>query len=1019
MNNSLKAISLKGFPKATLNTLNPLPLSKKHISKSLDKHFLKSPYDTPFSTSSKPISLTKRSQNISTLSSIDLNSNGSNIFEPSLQSFIRILNVLKVPKKIIDIYNECISNMPNTKASIFIRNEQEKIERKNSDLVRSISSIKSWKESLATVMEMNNYLGENSAWVNMKDVVQECSESLYTHVLLTVNMIENVWKWKECIGKVGNFEREVEFCYFEMDIIEECKESCDFLVKSAISALFPIVKQDPLLASIIKQRMGKGNKDEKNSSRLKVHMEKGKAYLVVSKDIYDKIKVISDELQKSQGGIARNKYPIVTLPRLVNKAKANENNQIASLHMERFLQEFIVKLLKEIIIEATNEHITSLIYSKYMSIINEMIKDVANGSLMEMKNIFSSAKAYKLHESKLIESILRNMIEQEIQNINLKKFCEEILESEIEQKSKLYVSEKAKSRLSRISKNMEVEKLAESIFNTIIDSFVNDDWIQIVATSSLGVSRKMTIMKSMIADGPVEDVEDYALEVFTPGVHSPNEVRSPEESANNSEDEEIKDSKLEKAYNFEVKSLKNLILQTVDQTEQAFQGSFQSYFSSLPSEYKEFLINLNQINEQMELCIDTKYYLLTTDEKISGMIIYSTRNTNTIIHHISILNFNLYSDLIVSIPTILKLRLQNLVLQFKTVPSNSNLIKSLKKLNLDQSSPSSSQIIEFQAKPSQASSSQPPMTFFITSYNLLETSPSTKPNNKLTLEMIEIGNRHSLINNILQAFKSKTGSIEPSNNISIRLQQDINEMLDIISSQNFFDYPIIQTFSQITLSEAQKIANDHNLKLTHNTSNKIFMSILDMNINTSGCSFVSHIFNKKKYRYIKFKSNKILIQSGHGDTHLYIIPTINPDIWVFFIQAPNITQELTQGIRHGKTDLFYNIDNMIKTLKHPEIFHQELWIPCFKKQIEWNIPWIQGFKVDSEDCQFMVSECNESVNIEFNYSCEENKSLKFVAGGEHCVKDTFVFGVFHSEVREKLDTPFFVALIKPEQWIQG
>lgn len=1016
MNNPSNATSLKGLSKKILNTPQ---LSKKQLSKSIDKHLFKSPYETPFSISSKPISLTKRSQNISSLSSADLSSIGVNTFESSLQSLLSIFQVIKVPKKIIDAYNECISSIANTKAHKFIRNEQEKIERKNSELIRSISIIKSWKESLKTIMELNSYLGENSEWVNMKDVVQECSESLYTHVLLTVNMIENVQKWKENMWRVGNFEKSAEFCYFDKDIMEECKDSCDFLVDSAISSLFPVVKQDPLLASIIRQGTGKGNKDGIKTNALKVLMEKGKAYLVVNKDIYEKIKAISADLQKIQSDQNSIKFPSVTLPRLVNKAKANENIQIANLHMERFLLEFTVKLLKEIVVEATNEHISNLIYSKYMSMINEMTKEVANGALMEMKNIFASARAYKLHESKLIESILRNLIEQEIQNTNLKKLCEETIESTIEQKSKLYVSEKAQIRLSRISKNMEVEKLVESIFNSIVDSFVNDDWIEIVATSSLGVSRKMTIMKSMLADGPVEDVEDYALEVFTPGVHSPNEVRSLEESANNSEDEEIKDSKPEKAYNFEINSLKNLILQAVDQTEQIFQGSFQSYFTSLPPEYKEFLINLHQINEQIEECIDTKYYSLTTDEKISGMIIYSTRSLSTVIHHISILNFNLYPELLGMLPTLLKLRSQNIILQFKAVPSNSNLLKSLKKLNFDQSSLPPSQIVEFQSKPSQTSSFQPPMTFFIASYNLLETSPSTKPNEKLTLEMIEIGNRHSLISNILQAFKSKTGSIEPSSNISIRLQQDINEMLDIISSQNFFTYPIIQTYSQISLSEGQKIANEHNLKLNYNTSNKIFMSILDMNINTLGCNFVSNIINKRKYRYIRFKSNKILIQSSHEDTHLYMIPTKDPDVWVFFIQAPNITQELTQGIRHGKTDLFYNIDNLIKALKPPEVFYHELWVPCFRKQIEWNIPWIQGFKVDSEDCQFMVSGCNESVNIDFSYSCEENKSLKFVAKDEYCVKDTFVFGVFHSEVREKLDTPFFVALIKPEQWIQG
>jgi hypothetical protein len=345
-------------------------------------------------------------------------------------------------------------------------------------------------------------------------------------------------------------------------------------------------------------------------------------------------------------------------------------------------------------------------------------------------------------------------------------------------------------------------------------------------------------------------------------------------------------------------------------------------------------------------------------------------------------------------------------------------MKFLKKKNFEHDQ-SVGWVTEYKSKDQRANEVfSDPLNLMVNACTLLETAHSCDINKKLPLEMIEVGNRHCLISNLLSTFLSKTGSLELDDDISIRLQRDVNEMLEILLSLDFLKYPLISNFPNITPNEVKKLSQEHNFTHTLTSQNQASLSILPIKIDISGCSFVTHILDNTKYKYLRFRSKKISIQKGESGTDMYILQTNNPHINMFFIKSPDLTQELIQGMKHGKTDLFYNIDNLIKALRPAEVFYDELWVPCFMKMVEWGIPWIEGFKVDSENCDFVISSCHESVLVEMDYKCEENKSFVCIQNMQHVLKETFVFGVFHEEVREKLESPMFVALIKPEEWVR-
>lgn len=1041
--NKAEVVSKRKHLKST-DAIHAEGYKKKSPINSGSKIRSKSPYEVL--SSAKIQRLKKNMQHQDYLSPENAELFATRQIDNQLEKFVKSLEQNKVPKGIIETYKDQISYLSKPKASKFISSEQEGLDRKNSLLISALQAVKSWEDSLGTIREMCGYLSENPNWVKLKDVVKECSESLSTHILLTINMIEMVKSWKDHMKSVNtSVDKPISFYYKNSDIFMEVKESCDFLTETTIAGFFPLTKSDPFLIAITRELTSENQKSSKDKSIHKIHMEKGKAYILLPKEVIGETMKLHQEIMKNDDSSSlpsAHRLLGSNLPNIQNKSKIiNENKQISQVYSEKYIFETIIKILVEVANEVVNDHFAQSILSKYLTIVNDIAKDVTKTTVMEMQNLIGSEKAKKFHSSNLIEGILRNLIEQEISNSNIKTMCEEILDSEIKERSKRVRNPEAQKRLSRISKNMEFERLAETIYTYLLEEFVSEEWIELLAISSIGISKKKSLMiNTKINNKNVEEVEDYALEVFTPGVHSPNEVNSDngslvsEEDKNqdytsfmrkssfvliNSDDkdpENLDENSI--ALNKNIKTLKNCKTQQIKENEENFMELYIEYTSNLPEEYQNFILDYYQLEDEVEKANNPKYFWLTVEEKISGLIIYSLRGHFTIVHHISFMNFSLYGDLLLNLNNIVKFNTQSFVYQFKGPALNAVVMKFLKKKNFEHDQ-LVNHITEYKSKEQRGHEDfSDPLSLIVNACNLIETAHSCNQNNKLPKEMIEVGNRHCLISNLLSTFLSKAGSLELDDDISIRLQRDVNEMLEILLSLDFLKYPLISNFPNISPNEVKKISQEHNFSHVYTGKGQASLSILPIKIDISGCSFVTHILNNIKYKYLRFRSKKISIQKGESGTDMYILQTNNPHISMFFIKSPDLTQELIQGMKHGKTDLFYNIDNLIKALRPVEVFYDELWVPCFVKMVEWGIPWIEGFKVDSENCDFVISSCHESVLVEMDYKCEENKSFVCIQNMQHVLKETFVFGVFHEEVRDKLESPLFVALIKPEEWIK-
>jgi hypothetical protein len=82
------------------------------------------------------------------------------------------------------------------------------------------------------------------------------------------------------------------------------------------------------------------------------------------------------------------------------------------------------------------------------------------------------------------------------------------------------------------------------------------------------------------------------------------------------------------------------------------------------------------------------------------------------------------------------------------------------------------------------------------------------------------------------------------------------------------------------------------------------------------------------------------------------------------------------------------------------------------------VKWLEGFKLENEEGK-AVGRCFEMANLRMSYEGGENKTLNFECREKYCIMEPFVVGIFHEEIREKLESPLCVALIQQENWVRA
>ena len=977
--------------------------NKRSLSKDISNKakYFNSPYNRlPMIKLNKTIS---SSHNSLPSNSINTSSLPDSIPETDIIHLLDELRFHKVPSSLIEIYSNLINSISYRRASKFITCELTDISNKSSILLQCIKSYSSWKDSLNTVQEMAEFLGKNPGWVKLKDVVNECASSLSTHVLLALNVSELVLSWKEHVRLYLPIKGQVKFIMNETEFYNEFLTSCDFLTTSPIFPAFSVTKNDPFLLSVIKEIPA----HKKNAFNFSV--EKNKIYLNMGKKVIDRIKIVTGELEKEES--LKLLQPTSNSNTVIKKSIkiSGNNHKTAKLFTDRIINDSISSIISQLANQAANEEIASSIQSKFTHNLSEILQAIVKQAIIEVESDNSSKKAHKLHTINIIESIIRNLIEEEIQALNLESICDEEIKLQIQIQSISARDPEAKRRLTRISLNFNNERLSDLIFHSVIDSFIHESWLVQLAENSFQFNKRKTIVPLVINNKTVQEVEDFALEVFTPGVHSPNHISDDEEKdLEESLQDIVKAEVPKKQFSSLAINAKLIEVEGLKEEFAKLNEVVGQYFEQLPGELK-CCLGPDEVLLEAGKCLNAQFYWILYDKNICGFYCYSFKDGKILVHHLSCLNVKFLDQVVANFTNFAGFVSDAVAIQLKAQASQVKVLTTALKKSGFSPGKEENGLVEY-LKPGKAVNL---WKFSLRSICSIETSNACPFNQKTSPQMTQIGNRHSIISLILHLLKDTPDLISNFEETPIRLHQDLNELLEIIFSLNFRSYSHISVQSRGDLSQ-RCLDLSLNSKFSH--LNPSAFAVIDLNFHLKSVQFVSHAIEDTEYRYLMFNSNEIQVKS-EDSTLMFIIQTLDPDFSIFFIKSPNIRRELNQGLKMGKTDLFYNIDNLIKALQDEQV-NGQLWVPCFGKEALVQLPWVEGYNVETSSGNLVLASCEESLKTEFEYLGKSNLSLKASPGKKYLIDDDFVFGVYSKQVLESIESPFYVMLVGKEEFVK-
>ena len=662
--------------------------------------------------------------------------------------------------------------------------------------------------------------------------------------------------------------------------------------------------------------------------------------------------------------------------------------------------------------------------NKVEELINENNKFIKANAIFQSDKIIyekqneieeaSSRNAKNLQNSQICENLLRNFIEEIMNQEDLELLVENIIKESIKNESKAAKPEE-KRRLTQVYKHIEEEKLQELLYCSIIEEFIEDNWLKTLVSSLLSNNeRRQTLNPLGYSNLILEEAEDYVHEIFTPGVHSPNEIKSFNEYANKDLDElSIKSNGFQNLIISEVKIKGDYELISMNNDSKNIKKSIEIYFARIGSFFINYVLNIDDILQSTRKGEDSCWYWFKDSIEIVGCLIFSTFKSGihkiAVIHHISTVSLELFPCLIKkTIEMLMNFNFFQTFLQYKISPSfeMQNYYKEYDPKGSNNHSLLDQHYLIELTIPIKSNNSQQKIessesTFFISSQIIITTITEKVPiNNSTKPEMIQIGNRLCLLNSILQVFNdiSFEDILMPSMP-TIRLQRDILELLEIITSMDRIEYPHIS-----------------NTIINASPSSTSFSSLFEINLQWQGSSYLPYQIGSDTYKYIKLTNS--ILKKGEDNCLLYTVLTDITGITVFFLVYPNISKELHTELKAYKTDLFHKVDNILKSTSGEDI-NGELLVPGFIKSIEWDMCWMHGFEIPkqmAEENNRYVHSSNEKVFIHMDYPIQAGDSVKY--NTKRLITSEFVFGIKHDIIETQLEIPIFVCLVQPNDWIK-
>jgi len=656
-------------------------------------------------------------------------------------------------------------------------------------------------------------------------------------------------------------------------------------------------------------------------------------------------------------------------------------------------------------------------------------------------------KSLEIIDSQISDMIYRNLVETVIEETKLDHMADESINKALVTKRKSIQDEEERLKLEQREKELENYKIADMIYNEYLSEFIGLDWLQKVAENILEFERdnekKRTVPTLNIHP---EVAEDNTNEIFTPGIHSPAQYSiGSNEMPNESEESPIPSKKEEEDYKFEfadfevLENLTSVDFKPVKAYEETMSKILEDYYENIPELQLQVLPQIDILEQELEKGTDPCWYWALSQNKIVGLLAFkfdpSKEDRQLVLVHYSSLSDSAYMMILdKAVEFLWKLDpCQEIRVNLYMTGGIPELPREIKakytelkfKWKTQYSIPEFGIKIDVMGKtrPNNLKSSlkiEEPKLSLLNGCLIETTRENLDADEKAVNEMIQVGNRQILLSSILSLFgKLDKGQIKLTDYCKTKLQGDISDVLEIINSTDSFNFPLIENLVSENTQEIQSFFSQKNLKFSA-TQAKLSGSILDLNLKWVGATHVDHTVNEKVYKFLRFKNKDIKHYKGDDNTEFFRVPTSSPNLQAFFIRYRGMLEELNSELKYFKTDLFYKIEDMLKEMPDAGSFGSELWVPAFNKQVKWEIPWIKGYEIppqtEEDEVSLYVSRCQEHTLLTQTVSQPHPGILKISPKGK-ILKDSFIFGLFHTKIDKILEIPLCVCLVQQEDWI--
>lgn len=922
-----------------------------------------------------------RSQSLNPLDSSDS-------FPDLLKSIESLWNIKEIPEETQKSLKSCIEKLPRQKAINLLNHEIKSLKENTSQSQAVLKSIKSREDSLKSIHELNSYL-KSTNWLPLKEVHLQCAELLHGHRLFTLNVIESITKWRKTLTDsllVNNSSVGfIEFKYSKENYLLKLRNDLDFLKNSEFSKILNFSNEnDPLLVtpSIPIGKTERGRKRDPN-----YFVDGGQVIVPIpsfmmsrvkeAEDLlnfeYEYVKFIEENTPEKQAAMFGPKILETIIEEVVNEAvgeievnvkaqkKEAREEEKRKNRIERNFKKNADQIIEELILKEVNDIVVSEVNSSKLS-------------KLEQEN----AKISDLLLSSLIETALKDL--------------EGLSSSTLTEAKDSFLLEQASLKKQ---KEAELEKLSKEFSASLFEEFLQQS-LKALATESLKESRReweeensMYLVKSALME---EIGLDFAtIEYFT--------------------------------------DLEEMRWVPLHLPEELINDVLNEYYTLSPNENKSIMPDIENLLIETSKYTDPCWYWAIKGTLILGLLVFSTDCYNKtgkkiLVHHISSLYWNKYSDILASANELVwkvtecdEIRIniftkigQDLTPDAKKVFTHQGF-KWKTKYELKESP---HEITVLGKSKGQKSTNPAFVAFILKCSEVITTSESKLPVASIPQTSC-VGNRLNMLHALISLFGRLENSIlNFSTKVENKLQETINSLLMQMNETQSFSFPSIT--GAITGNKLEEFLALQNLDMIE-ACPKASASVLEVKFRWVSCTNYTLPVKNKTVRYMRFRSQSLKCLKLADGIESYYIPTEQPNIKAFFIKGEDLQGSIDRTLKK-MLDLYCFVEKIAtSTANEPAI---EIWVPCFNVQNNSLLEWLSGYEVvpQQDDQQLLyVKQCQEKISLVMNVN--EIPDGLLIANNKYgpVFINDFIFGLVYTKGDKILDIPLFTCLVKEKDWI--